>query len=66
MSHYSGSRPLASATLLILGSVVALCPRDPEALDLRDQTLYVLQQFIDGVDIGVHQLIVLDLGLRDG
>jgi hypothetical protein len=51
-------RPLASATLSILTltriplgyPVVALCHRDPAALDLQDWLLHALQQCIDGVD----------------
>lgn len=53
-------KPLASVTLSILGPrgesigypVVALCHRDPEALDLQGQPFYVLQQITDGVDMG--------------
>jgi hypothetical protein len=32
-------------------------------LDQQDQPLYVRQQIIDGIDVGVGQLKVLDLGL---
>jgi hypothetical protein len=64
VSPWSGSRPRASATLSILiltGTplrypVVALCHRDPAALDLQDWPFHVFQQFIDGVDVGVDQL----------
>jgi hypothetical protein len=62
VSHWSGSRPLASATLSILDPhwdssrypVVALFHRDPAVLDMwYHQTLHMLHQFIDGVDVGV-------------
>ena len=43
--------------------VVALCHGDPVALDLQGWLLRMLQQFIDGVDVGVGQQEVLDLGL---
>ena len=43
--------------------VVGLCHGDPVALGLQDQPLHVLQQFIDGVDVSVGQLNVLDLVL---
>ena len=33
------------------------------ALDLQDWPLHMLQQLIDGVDVGVDQLKSLDLGL---
>jgi hypothetical protein len=32
--------------------VVALCHGDPVALVLQNQPFYMLQQFIDGVDVG--------------
>ena len=67
MSHWSGSRPLASATLSdwILTrtppkySVVALCHGDPASLDQQDWPFHMLQQIIDGVDFGVGQLRAL-------
>ena len=34
-------------------------------MDLQDQYFHVLQQLIDGVDVGVGQLKALDLGLGD-
>jgi hypothetical protein len=40
-----------------------LCHGDPEALDLQDQPHHAPQQFIAGLDVGVSQLKVLDLGL---
>ena len=43
--------------------VVALCHGDPVALELQDWSLHVLQQIIDGVDVGAGQLRDLDLGL---
>jgi hypothetical protein len=62
-------RPLASAILSVLDthllsrySVVVLCHGDPAALSLQDQLFCLLQQFIDGVDVGVDQLKALDLG----
>ena len=70
MSRWPGSRPLASATSTVLGShqtllryPVVLCHEDSEALDLQDWPLHTLQQFIDGIDVGVGQLKALDLGL---
>lgn len=58
MSHWSGSRCLASVTPSILYpfgtppsyAVVALCQRDPIAFDQQDQPFQVLQQFTDEVD----------------
>ena len=49
-------------------SVGAPCHGDPAALDMQDQPFYVLQQFIDGVDVEIDQLKVLDVGLggKDG
>jgi hypothetical protein len=56
---------LASATLSKLDAhnsfghpAVARCHGDPAAL----VTLHKLQQFIDGVDVGVGQLKALNLG----
>ena len=43
--------------------VVTLYHEDPVALHLQDQALQRLQQFIDGVDVGVGQLKAPDLGL---
>jgi hypothetical protein len=69
MSHWSGSRPLVSATPSMPDPcqdsypVVALCCGDPEALDLWVWPLCALQQFIHGVDAVVGQLKALDLGL---
>jgi hypothetical protein len=69
--HWSSSRPLASATLskltvhwcFTLGyPVVALYHDDHAALGQQDWPFQILQQFIDGVDAGVGQLIALDLG----
>jgi len=70
-SHWSGTKPLASATPSILDSqgtprrypVVALCYGDPAALDLQDQPLRVLQQLTDEVDVRVDPLRALNLGL---
>ena len=44
--------------------IVALCHGDPLVLDLSNQTLRTLEQFIDGVDVGMGQFKALDLGLR--
>ena len=43
--------------------VVTLCYGDTAALDLQNQTFYVLQEIIDGVDVVVRQFKALDLGL---
>ena len=51
--------------LLIGHPVAAQCHREPVVSDLSDCSFYVLQQFIDGVDIRVGQLKALDLGLDD-
>lgn len=59
MSHWSDSRPLASATLLIVSShgaplrypVVALCHGDPVALFLNIQPIHMLQQYIEEVGV---------------
>ena len=45
--------------------VVALGHGAPAALDLQDWTVHTLQQFIDGVDVGVNRLKALHLGLGD-
>ena len=58
--HWSGLRLLASAILLILdpqwdSSQLSSCcsvSQDPAALDLQDQPLDILKQFIDGVGVG--------------
>ena len=42
--------------------VVVLGHGDTAALDLQDQPLHSLQQFIDEANVGVHQLRALDLG----
>ena len=43
--------------------VVAMGQGHPVPLDLQDQSLHVLQQFINGVDVGVGQFKALDPGL---
>lgn len=59
----SGSRPLVSVALLMLGPhwesswISCCCP------GLAIQQLYVLLQIIDGMDVGAGQLITLVLGL---
>ena len=40
-----------------------LCHGAPAALGVQDRLLHVLQQVIDVVDVGVGQLIALDLSL---
>lgn len=69
---YPSRKPLAPATLSILDShwdtsqisfYFAPCHGDPAALDLQDWPLHVLQQFIDGLDVGLGQLKPLELGL---
>jgi hypothetical protein len=72
MSHWSGSRPLASVTVSILDlyrdfsqiSCFSLCHGHPEALNLQNLPLYMLHLITDGVDTGVGQLkaLFLDLG----
>jgi hypothetical protein len=70
MSHWSGLRTLASATLPILDPtwtpgypVVALCHGDSSALVLKCQPLHMLSQFKDGVDVRVGLLKALELDL---
>ena len=46
--------------------VVALCCGDPVTLNLQDWPLHILQQFINGINVGVSQLKALDLGLGVG
>jgi hypothetical protein len=69
MRHWCGSRPLSSATLLMLdphldSSWISCCHQDPAALDLQDQPFHALQQVIDGVNVGVGQFRALVLSLR--
>ena len=69
MSHWSDLRSLAlphhqywDLTGTPLGyPAVALCHECPAALNLQDWPLHTLQQFIDGVDVGVGQFKALDL-----
>lgn len=64
MTHWSGFKPLASATLSILDShltplrypVVGLCLGDSAALVMQDLTLHISQQFINGVDVGMTNI----------
>lgn len=44
-------------------STVPLCHGDPEALILQAQVLHMFQHFIDGIDVGVSQLIGPGRGL---
>jgi hypothetical protein len=67
LSPWTGSRPLASATLTILNdggdlnsSWIACCC--PVVMEIP-QLWGMLQQFIDGVGVGVDQLKALGLGL---
>ena len=68
MSHWSVSRPLASATPSVLDPHWDSCQiscwctvlRDLKALGLQGQP-FMLQQFIDRADVGVGQLKALDL-----
>ena len=67
MSLWSVLAPLASDTLVILephweSSGIYFC-FPVSALDLQGLPFHMLQQFTDGVDVGVGQLKVLDLGL---
>lgn len=70
--RWSGTRPLASATLSILKhsktplryNVMGLYRGDPVVLDLYDWPLHSLQQLINGVDVGMDKFKALDLGLR--
>ena len=66
MSHRSALSPLVSSILLILGphwdsSVVVLCRGD--AFGMQEQPLHMIQQIIDGVNVGLGQFIALILGL---
>ena len=72
MSHWSGSRLVASATPSVLDPHLdsfqiyfffSLCHGNPAALDLQVWPLSLLQEFIDGVEVALSQLRVLDLGL---
>ena len=52
-------------TMYPLGeSVVALCGRDAETLDLQDISLYILQQSIDRMTVGAVQFITQILGVN--
>lgn len=48
---------------LLLGILLLPGHGDPAALHLQAWSLHALQQFIDGVDVGVGQPKALDLGL---
>jgi hypothetical protein len=65
MSHWYGSKSLASAKPPILEPPLCypVCHGDPAALALWDRPFHKLQHFTDEVDVGVHQLKALDLGL---
>jgi hypothetical protein len=67
---WSGLRPLVSTTLSILDphwdsswTSCCCCDGDLAGLDQQDWSLHVLQQFIDGVDVGLGRLRGLDLVL---
>ena len=49
MSHWSGLRPLASATL----GISCCCPVSWRFYSFGFESLCALQQFIDGVDLGL-------------
>ena len=51
---------------MTLAYLVVLCHGNPAAFVLQDWPLHMLLQFIDGVDVEVGQLKVLDLGLGGG
>jgi hypothetical protein len=60
MSHWSGLRSLASVTQyqIFIGTpsgylVVALCHRDPAALNQPNQPFYASQLFLDDTDFGM-------------
>lgn len=71
MSHWSGSRPLASVTPLMLDPpeassgcpLVAQCHGDPAALNRQDWLFHASQPFADDKDFGVGQFRALDLDL---
>lgn len=64
MSHWSGLKPVTSATSSILAilwtslryPVLSLCHGDSADFDLHIRDLYMLQQFTDELDVGVGQL----------
>lgn len=73
VSHWSSSRPLTSGISSVLGphqdfsQISGCCPELWRSYGFwsADQSLHILQQLIDVVDVGVGQLKVLDLGLGD-
>lgn len=75
MSHWFGSKPMASATPSILGLrgdscwisyCAALCQGDCAAFVLQEWPLYVPQRLTDCyVGVGMSQLNTLDLNLGD-
>lgn len=72
MSHWSCSLLLVllhywpfTLTRTLGYLVVALCCGEPAALDMKNWPPYMLQQFIDGMDVGSGGsliALVLDLG----
>lgn len=74
LSHCSGSRPLDSPAdqyWILTGTplgypAIALSHGDPQALNLQDQPLYILQQqFIGGEEVWVGESKALDLSWSD-
>jgi hypothetical protein len=70
VSHWSGSRSLASVTPSILDphwvfwlSGVSLCHGDPAALAQQNWPFHECQTFPDDRDFGLGRLRALDLGL---
>jgi len=66
MSHWSGWRPLALLHyqyMILTGTplrypVVVPCYGEPSAMDLQNWPLYVIQQFVDELHVGLGQLKV--------
>lgn len=74
MIHWSGLRLRNSTTCSMLAtprtlrghSVGALCCGHPAALGLWVRFLHMVQQIVDGMDVGLGQVITLGLGLGLG
>lgn len=67
MSYWSGSRLLQHQYWTLIGTLVgyplvAMCHGDTDGLVLQSQPFHILQQLIDGIDVWVGQLKVLDMG----
>lgn len=67
MSHWFDTRPLTSATLSILGllsdSLTLSCVMEILSLVLQVRPFHKLQQFLDGIVVGVGQLEALNQNL---